>query len=62
VQAWVFHHFPGMGSKDVWEGYRENHYPSAMLFFTTVWFRHSGQLQKLSGCAGFDEGCMAPNG
>jgi len=21
-----------MGSKDVWDGYRENHYPRAMLF------------------------------
>ena len=28
----MFHHFPGMGSKDVWDGYRENHYPHAMLF------------------------------
>jgi len=32
MQARVFHHFPGMGSKDVWDGYRENHYPHAMLF------------------------------
>lgn len=32
LQAWVFHHFPGMGSKDVWEGYVENQYPRAMLF------------------------------
>jgi hypothetical protein len=32
VQAWVFHHFPGMGSKDVWEGYLENQYPRAMCF------------------------------
>jgi hypothetical protein len=29
-------------------------------FFTTVWFRHGGQLHKLSGCAGFDEGCHGP--
>jgi len=28
----VFHHFPGMGSKDVGDKYRENHYPRAMLF------------------------------
>ena len=28
----MFHHFPGVGSKDVWVGYRENHYPHAMLF------------------------------
>jgi len=28
----VFHHFPGVGSKDVWVGYKENHYPHAMLF------------------------------
>jgi hypothetical protein len=32
VQAWVFHHFLGMGSKDVWEGYLENQYPRAMFF------------------------------
>jgi hypothetical protein len=32
VQAWVFHHFPGTGSKDVWEGYLENQYPRAMCF------------------------------
>ncbi|XP_024626894.1 protein MAIN-LIKE 2-like [Medicago truncatula] len=32
LQAWVFHHFPGMGSKDVWEKYVENQYPRAMLF------------------------------
>jgi hypothetical protein len=32
VQAWVFHHFPSMGSKDVWEGYVENQYPRAMVF------------------------------
>ena len=32
VQAWVFQHFHGIGSKDVWAGYRENHYPCAMLF------------------------------
>jgi len=29
-------------------------------FFTIVWFRHSGQLQKPSRCAGFDEGCHGP--
>jgi len=28
----VFHHFPGIGSKDVWEGYVENQYPRAILF------------------------------
>jgi len=32
VQAWVFQHFLGMGSKDVWAGYRENRDPRAMLF------------------------------
>jgi hypothetical protein len=32
VQAWVFHHFPGMGTKDVWAGYIENQYPREMLF------------------------------
>ena len=32
MQVWVFHHFLGMGSKDVWEGYGENHYPRAILF------------------------------
>ena len=28
----MFHHFPGMRSKDVWEGYVENLYPRTMLF------------------------------
>ena len=28
----MYQHFPGMGSKDVWAGYRENQYPRAMLF------------------------------
>jgi hypothetical protein len=32
VQAWVFHHFPGIGSKDVYEGYLENQYPRTMCF------------------------------
>jgi hypothetical protein len=32
MQAWVFHHFIGMESKDVWDGYVENLYPRAMLF------------------------------
>ena len=32
VQAWVFHHFQGMGSKDVWAGYIENRDPRAILF------------------------------
>jgi len=32
VQAWVYQHFPGMGSKDVWAGYRENRHPRTMLF------------------------------
>ncbi|XP_024634854.1 protein MAIN-LIKE 1-like [Medicago truncatula] len=30
--AWVFHHFPGMRSKYVWERYVENIDPRAMLF------------------------------
>lgn len=28
----MYQHFPSMGSKDVWAGYRENHDPRAMLF------------------------------
>jgi len=60
VHAWVFQHFQGMGRKGVCAGYIENRDPRAMLFFTTVWFRHSGQLQKPSGCDGFDEGCHRP--
>jgi len=32
VQAWVFQHFLGMGSKDVWAGYKENRDPRAMFF------------------------------
>jgi len=34
VKAWVYQHFPGMGSKDAWAGYRENQYPRAMLFIS----------------------------
>jgi len=32
VQAWVYQHFPSIGSKDAWTGYQENQYPRAMLF------------------------------
>jgi len=32
LQAWVYQHFRDMGNKDVWEGYRENIHPRAMLF------------------------------
>jgi len=32
LQAWVYQHFRGMGSKDVWAGYRENRDPSTMFF------------------------------
>ena len=32
VKTWVFQHFPGMGSNDVWAGYIENRDPPAMLF------------------------------
>ncbi|XP_024628922.1 protein MAIN-LIKE 1-like [Medicago truncatula] len=32
LHVWVFHHFPSMGSNDVWEKYVENEYPRAMLF------------------------------
>ena len=32
VQAWVYQHFPGMGSKDALARYRENQYQRAMLF------------------------------
>ena len=32
VQAWVYLHFQGMGSKDVWAGYRERRDPRTMLF------------------------------
>jgi len=32
VQAWVYQHFPSMGSKDAWAGYWENQYPRVMLF------------------------------
>jgi len=32
VQAWVYQHIQGMGSKDVWAGYREHRDPRAMLF------------------------------
>jgi len=30
LQAWVYQHFQGMGSKDVWAKYQEQ-YPRAML-------------------------------
>jgi len=32
LQAWVHHHFRGMGSKDVWARYQEDRDPRAMLF------------------------------
>jgi len=32
LQAWVYHHFQGMGSKDVWARYREHRDPRVMLF------------------------------
>ncbi|XP_039684976.1 protein MAIN-LIKE 1-like [Medicago truncatula] len=32
LQAWVYQHFQGMGSKDAWVGYWEDWYPRAMLF------------------------------
>jgi len=32
LQAWVYQHFQGMGSKDTWAGYREDQYPRTMLF------------------------------
>jgi len=31
LQAWVYQHFQGMGSKDVWSRYQEHH-PHTMLF------------------------------
>jgi len=30
VQTWVYQHFPGIGSKDVWAEYKENRDPRAM--------------------------------
>ena len=32
LQAWVYQHFRGMGSKDVWASYQEDRDPGAMLF------------------------------
>jgi len=32
LQAWVYQHFQGMGSKDVLAGYREDRDPHTMLF------------------------------
>jgi len=32
LQAWAYQHFQGMGSKDVWAGYREEQDPRTMLF------------------------------
>jgi len=32
LQAWVYQHFRGLGSKDVWARYREDQDPRAMLF------------------------------
>jgi len=32
LQAWVFQHFQGMGSKDVWASYRGHRDPRTMLF------------------------------
>jgi len=32
LQAWVYQHFQGMGSKDIWTSYREDRDPHAMLF------------------------------
>jgi len=32
LQAWVYQHFQGMGSKDVWASYQEDRDPRAMLF------------------------------
>jgi len=32
LQAWIYQHFRGIGSKDAWDGYQDDMHPRAMLF------------------------------
>jgi len=36
LQAWVYQHFRGIGSKDAWGGYQDDQHPRAMLFAPRV--------------------------
>jgi len=36
LQHWVYQHFRGIESKDVWSGYRDDQHPCAMLFVPHV--------------------------
>jgi len=50
LQAQVFQHFRGMGSRDAWCGYEDHQHPRAMLFLSLRGLARS--LQRASESAG----------
>jgi hypothetical protein len=62
LQAWVYQHFQGMGSKDVWERYREHRDSRAMLFVPLSGLRTTDNYRNLLDRLDLSDVVMAPYG